>query len=243
VVLGEAQVDLPLFPGVHADRGGVDLRQYAPAPDQEVIPGRGGGLVVLRGQRVVDNHEVTRAGGALHAAELRVLVAHPLEGLVDVGVGHRSERVLDLDAAVLTKRDGRLDLDDRRERERRALLELEILQVRLVDRIDPRLGHRAAVDVGNEMLGDLAADVVGEVQLHERARDPSAPEARQRRALLHAPVGALPFLRHHVDRRLHREPALAPLDLLDGDLHVDSIPSSVSSTSDALSERGARGGS
>ena len=83
-----------------------------------------------------------------------------------------------------------------------------------------RLGERLAVDVGDQVLGDLAAHVVGEVQLHERARHVAPPESGQAGPLLHAPVGLLPLLLDDVDRRLDGETTLAAFDFLDGDLHA-----------------------
>ena len=127
--------------------------------------------------------------------------------------------MLNLDALVLAERDRRLHLDDRDEAERRAFLELDVLQVGFVHRVEPRLGERPSVDVGDEVLGDLTPDVVREVQLDERARHVALPESRQARLLLHAHVGALPLLLHDVGRGLDRQAPLAAFDRLDCDLH------------------------
>ena len=127
--------------------------------------------------------------------------------------------MLDLDALVLTELDRRLHFHDGDEAERRALLELDLLQVGLVHRIEVRFREGAAVDVGDEVLGDLAPDVVGEVQLDERARHVALPEARQARLLLDAHVRPFPLLLHDVGRGFHRQAPFAALDRLDFDLH------------------------
>src|SRR5438046_1472355 len=173
----------------------------------------------LGGERVVDDQEVARAGRSLHRAELRLLLAHPLERRGDLLVVDGLGRVLDLDALVLAERDRRLHLDDGDEAERRTLLQLDVLQVGLVHRVEVRFREGLPVDVGDEVLGDLAPDVVGEVQLDERARYVALPDAREARLLLDAPVSACPLPLADVGRGLHRPAPLATLDRLDFDPH------------------------
>ena len=146
--------------------------------------------------------------------------------------------MLDLDALVVGERDRRLDLDDRDEAEGRALLQPYFLEIGLVDGIELRLGERLTIDVGNQMLGDLAAHVVGEMDFHERARHVALPESGQARLLLHATVRALPFLLHDVDRRLDGQAPLATFDRLDRDFHRHSrVNSSVRVTSPRMVPR------
>ena len=92
--------------------------------------------------------------------ELRLLLAHVLERGGEVVGGDRHRRVLDLDTLVVGRVDRRLDLDDGDEAEGRALLEPDLLEIGLVDGIELRLGERLAIDVGDQVLGDLAAHVV-----------------------------------------------------------------------------------
>src|SRR5918996_1477799 len=242
VIVGEAEADLTLVARPHADDGGIDLRQHGAAADDEVIAGGGGRLVALGGERVVDDDQVALGGGALDAAELGVLVAHALERLHHFGIRDRRGRVLDLHAAILGQDDGRLDFDDGREGQRRAFLQREVPKVRLVHGVDARLGQRAAVDVRDEVLGHLSAHIVREVQLHERARHVPAPEARQARPLLHAPVGLLPLLLDDVRRRLDSQTTLASLDLLHGDLHAGLVSSCGSYTRTRCSQVVREGG-
>ena len=178
--------------------------------------------MAVDGQRVVDDDEIADGGRTLHRVELRLLLAHLLERGGEVVGGDRHRRVLDLDAFVVGQVDRRLDLDDGDEAQRRTLLEPDFLEIGLVDGIELRLGQRLTVDVGDQVLGDLAAHVVGEVDLDERAGHVALPESGQARVFLHAAVGALPFLLHDVDRRLDGQTPLAALDRFDRDFHRHS---------------------
>ena len=207
---------------MHVDHGLVDLGQHRPAADEELVAGLARGLLARERERVVDDEQVARPRGPVHRAELGLLLAHVRERFVHLLGGHGLRLVLHTHALVLDERDGRLHLDDRDEGERRALFELDVLEVGLVHRFEPRLGEGPAVDVGDQVLGDLAPHVVGEVHLDERARHVALAEAGQTRLLLHAAVGALPLLPHDLLGRLDRETPLAALDLLDLDLHQRS---------------------
>src|SRR2546422_10641190 len=68
-------------------------------------------------------------------------------------------------------------------------------------------------------LGHFAPHVVGEVQLHERARHVTLAEAGQARLLLDAAVRALPFFLNDVGGCLDGQAPLAGLQLLDRHLH------------------------
>src|SRR2546422_7947591 len=63
-------------------------------------------------------------------------------------------------------------------------------------------------------LGHFAPHVVGEVQLHERARHVTLAEAGQARLLLDAAVRALPFFLNDVGGWLDRQAPPAGLQLL-----------------------------
>src|SRR5207249_10732035 len=89
---------------------------------------------------------------------------------------------LDLHASVLAELDRRLHIEDGDEAERCALLELDLLEVGLVHGVEPCFRDSPPVDIGNEVLGDLPPDVVGEVQLDERARHVALSEARDRKS-------------------------------------------------------------
>src|SRR5439155_3246226 len=79
----------------------------------------------------------------------------------------------------------------------------------------------------HEVSGDLTPHVVGEVQLHERARHVSLAEAGQARLLLDAAVRALPFLLDDGGGCLDGQAALAGLELLDRHLHERTTQTSV----------------
>jgi hypothetical protein len=222
MVLGEAQGDLPLLAGAQADHGVVDLGQHVAGADQELVAALAGRVVAVDGERVIDHDEIAGGRRALDRVELRLLLAHVVERGREIVGGDRCRRVLDLDALVFGERDRRLDLDDRDEAEGRALLQPDFLEIGLVDGIELRLGERLTIDVGDQMLGDLTAHVVGEMHLHERARHVALPESGQARLLLHAAVGALPFLLHDVDRRLDGQAPLATFDRFDRDFHRHS---------------------
>ena len=209
MLVREANADLALLARAHADDGLVDLGQHGSLADRKGVAALAVGLEPLGGEGVVDDDHIAGGGRALHAAELRVLLAHLLEGVVDVLVGDRRGRVLDVEAVVLAERDGGLDLHHRLEAERRRLPRAARPQVGLVDGLELGLADRLAIDVGDQVLGDLAADVIGEVQLDQRARHVPLAEAGQARLLLDAAVGALPLLVHHVEGRLDGEAPLA----------------------------------
>ena len=88
------------------------------------------------------------------------------------------------------------------------------------------------------MLGDLAPNVIGEVELDERPRHVTLAEAGQPRLLLNAAVRALPLFLNDVDRRLDGQAPLAGLQLFDGDLHEHTTYTRV-----IEAPNGARGGS
>src|SRR5712664_803993 len=227
MVVGKAQRDVLHFPGLHAHGGGGDLRHHRAAADHEVIAVGGRRLVLLGAERVVHPREVPDSGRAIHRAELRLLLAHLLEGGGHLVVADGARRVLHLDALVIRERDRGLHLHHGHERERRVLLELDFLEIGLVDGIEARLGERLPVDVGDEVLGDLAPHDVGEVQLHERARNVSFAEAGQARLFLDAAVRALPFLLDDVGGCLDGQAPLAGLELLDRHLHERTTHTSV----------------
>ena len=222
VVVGESQGDLPLLAGPQAYHRVVDLGQHVAGAHQELVAVLAGRVVTLDGHGVVDHDEIAGRRRTLDRVELRLLLAHVLERGGKIVGGDRHRRVLDLDALVVAEIDRRLDLDDRDEAERGAFLEPDVLKIGLVDGIELRLGQRFPVNVGDQVLGDLTAHVVGEVDLDERARHVTLPESGQARLLLHAPVGALPFLLHDVDRRLDGQSPLASFDRFDRDFHRHS---------------------
>src|SRR6058998_846258 len=219
MVVGDPETDLTLLPRPHAGDGLIDLGHDGAVADHELIAGLPDRLLALHRQHVVHDGEVAGSRRALDVAELGLLLTHPIERGVHLGAAHRHRGVLDLDALHVTERDVGLDLDDSGEGQRSALLEPYVLEIGLADGIEPHLGERLSIDVGNEVLRDLSAHVVGEVDLHQRARDVTFAEAGQSRLLLHAIVRALPFLRDDIGRRLDDETPLAALHLLDRDLH------------------------
>src|SRR5437899_1756932 len=112
-----------LLAGLHAHGGTVDLRHHRAAADHEVIAVGGRRLVRLGAQRVVHHREVPDSGRAIHRAELRLLLAHLLEGGGHLVVADGARRVLHLDALVVRQRDGGLHLHHGHEGEWRVLLE------------------------------------------------------------------------------------------------------------------------
>ena len=108
--------------------------------DLEGVPALAVRGQALGAQGVVDDHHVAGRGGALHAAQLGVVLAHLLEGGLDVLVGDRRGRVLDLEPLVLAERDGGADLHHRLEGQRGVLLQADVGQIRLVDGLELGLG-------------------------------------------------------------------------------------------------------
>src|SRR5262249_50092276 len=219
VVVGEPEADLTPLAGPHAGDRLIDFGHDGAVADHELIARLPNRLLTLHRQHVIHDGEVAGSGRALDVAELGLLLTHPVERGVYLGARHRHRGVLDLDALHVPERDVGLDLDDGGEGQRGALLESYILEIRLADGIEPHLGQRLTIDVGNEVLRDLTADIVGEVNLHQRARDVTFAEAGQARLLLDTIVRALPFLGHDIGRRFDDETPLTALHLLDGDLH------------------------
>src|SRR5262249_1140567 len=84
---------------------------------------------------------------------------------------------------VVAQGDGGLDLDHGGEAERATLLELEVLDVRLVDRLEGGLLPRAAGERGGQRLGDRPADPVPARPAHQRpgGRAPPGPPGPGRR--------------------------------------------------------------
>src|SRR5207249_1164989 len=78
---------------------------------------------------------------------------------------------------------------------------------------------RLTIHVGNQVLGDFASNVTGEMELDERTRDVALAESRESRLLLHAPVRSLPRLLDDVRRRFDSELPFARFDFFDRDLH------------------------
>jgi len=152
-----------------------------------------------------------------------VLLAEVLQRLLEILIRHGDRRVLDGHARVGPQRDRGLDLHHRRELERRALLERHVVEVRVLDGVQLRLGQRLPVHLGNQPLGHLPAHLVGEVELQEVAGDMALPEPRQLRLPPDSPVGLLPRLADEVLRGLHLEAALAGLELFDGDFHRERV--------------------
>ena len=160
MVIGEAQGDLAFLARAQADHRVVDLGQHVAGADQELVALLARRVVAVDGHRVVDHDEIAGDRRTLDRVELRLLLAHVLERGGEVVGGDRHRRVLDLDTLVVGRVDRRLDLDDGDEAEGCALLEPDLLEIGLVDGIELRLGERLAIDVGDQVLGDLAAHVV-----------------------------------------------------------------------------------
>src|SRR5438445_250495 len=118
VVVCEPERDRARLARPHPHDRRVDLGQDRLVADDELVARLARGVPALDGERVVDDQEVARAGRAVHRAELRLLLAHPLERRGDLLVGDGLGGVLDLDALVLTELDRRLHFHDGDEAER-----------------------------------------------------------------------------------------------------------------------------
>ncbi len=220
--VGEAHARLARAAGAEPDHRLVDLLQNRAAADDEPVARLGARLHALGSQCVVHDHEITHVGGPLHRPVLGLLLLQVRKGLVHLGLGERLGRVLDGKPGVLAERDGRLDLDHGRELQRRALLERDLLQVRLFHRLELRFREGLPVHLRNQVAGDLLADIIREVQLDHAARDLALAEAGQLGFPLHAGERARPCLLHDLGRLFHLQPALARAELLDIDFHRGS---------------------
>src|SRR5262245_2020719 len=170
VIVGKAHVRGALTARGEANDGFLDLAHHRAGADDEAIARLRHRLHALGGESVVHDYEVLDVGRAFNRAEFRVLLAQVLQGLVDLTLLEWLGLVFHGQAGVLTEGDGRLDLYERLELERRALLEAHFLQVGLLHGPEFRLLESLAIDVGDEVPGNFLADVVGEVELDHAPR-------------------------------------------------------------------------
>ncbi len=219
VVVREADANLARAARAQAHHRLVDLGQDPAPADHESVAGLRAGLHALRGQGVVDDHQVPGIGRPLHRPILGVLLLQGGEGLVHLALLERLRGVLDREPGIGPQGDRRLHLDHRRELERGVLLEGDLLEVGLLHRLDVGLGQGLPVDVGDQPPGHLLPDVVGEVELDHAPGHLALSEAGQLGLALHAPEGLLPGSGHHLRRLLHLQAALAGPQLLDVDFH------------------------
>jgi hypothetical protein len=154
-----------------------------------------------------------------------VLLTELGEGLVHLPLAERLGGVAHRHPAVLAQLDRRFDLHHGREGQRSVLLESDLLQVRLLDRLDLGLGQRLPVHVGDEVPGHLLPDVVREVDLDHAPRDLALAEPGELGLPLNTIEGLLPRLPDHVRRLLDLQPPFAGADLLDLDFHASSLTS------------------
>ncbi len=128
---------------------GVQLVAELTGADRvEVVgPGGLGDLLAVHGRVQVDDHVVALASGARHGLELGEPLAERVEVPVDLLVGDLDLRSIDLDALVLRRLElqARPDLDDRREHERLALLDVAELDIGFGDRREIVFAERLPV--------------------------------------------------------------------------------------------------
>jgi hypothetical protein len=82
--------------------------------------------------------------------------------------------------------------------------------------------ERLTVDVGDEVAGNLLADVIGEVELDHAPRHLALAEAGQLGFLLDAVESLLPRFADDVRGFLDLQAALAGANLFNGDFHAGS---------------------
>ena len=110
-------------------------------------------------------------------------------------------------------------LDGRRERERLALLERDVLDVRRVDRLDAALLQRLVDGARNQVVHHVVEDLVAEPLLDDRRRHLAGTEAGDARLLGVALGDAIDLGVDDVARDLDREVLLRLADVGEFGLH------------------------
>ena len=137
-------------------------------------------LDAFAARRDLDHREIAVLEPALGLDAVRAgLIAQALDHRVDVRLGDLDLRLLDLEPAVLAELDVRLHLEARLELHRRAFDErIEMLELRLADRLEALLLDRFAEALAEDAADDFFLDLLRETRADHARRDLAGTEAR-----------------------------------------------------------------
>ena len=181
IVLREVDLDGLPVAGFHAEELFLEARdELARAqPQHEVLGGAAlEGLAVDAADEVDrDLVAVLRFGAVVRRAEMPVLLGQAADRLVDLVVLRPDDHAFELERGEVDRLDLGHELEVERVFEVRAVLELEVADLRLHRRADPLVLDRARGGVLDRRLEDLALDRVAEAGAQHGERHLAGAEA------------------------------------------------------------------
>ena len=181
-ILTVGLVERSALAGLLAAEGIMQLRHRSFFAHPE-MPGARFALQAFTAGRDVDHREVIVLQKAIVFDTIRArLVAEAFDHLVDIFIGDFDLGLVDLYAAIFAKLDPRFDLEFRLVLDRRALDErIDVLQLRIADRLDAFFGDRIAEAARQQPVHDFVLDLLREPRADDAGRHLAGTKAGQLR--------------------------------------------------------------
>jgi hypothetical protein len=179
IVIRERELELLRVAGLRPDERIGQARDRVVLAELEVrVAAHRRHLLAVELHVEIDGEYVVVLCRPLNGLELRVMLAHPGDGLLDLLVGDRGRLDGDAGRGRVPERDLRADRDGRRVLERLSGLELAHFDVRTVEPVDVLETRDLLEGLVDEIGRGVLPEVVGTVRaLVQRARRLARPEA------------------------------------------------------------------